>query len=146
MAGVLLLDRLHKYIQIETLGWRGGEYVQVAPIFDYVLVWNTGVSYGLLTGIPIPVLLGIMGFAIALLIVWWVRSETRLTAFGLAVILGGAISHIIDRFIYGAVPDFFHFHWNQFSFYVFNISDVAITLGVVLLLLDTQRPEKKENS
>jgi signal peptidase II len=55
---------------------------------------------------------------------------------GLALALGGALSNALDRALYGAVADFFHFHWGDWSFYIFNLADTAISLGVVLLLLD----------
>jgi len=134
--GIFVADRAHKYVQIEMQGWRGGEFVTVAPFFDYVLVWNTGISYGLLGDLPITALLVIMGAAFALLTVWWWRAETMIAQIGLAICLGGAASHIIDRWIYGAVPDFFHLHWGDWSFYIFNISDMAITFGVIILILD----------
>jgi signal peptidase II len=50
--------------------------------------------------------------------------------------IGGAASNAVDRILYGAVADFFHFHWGEWSFYIFNIADMAITLGVLLLILD----------
>lgn len=143
---VFILDRAHKYFQIEMAGWRGGEFIPLTSFFDYVLVWNTGISYGLLNSFPTAALLAIMGFAMALLALWWARAETILVRCGLALCLGGAASHIIDRWIYGAVPDFFHFHWSEWSFYVFNISDTAITFGVGLLLLDLVWPQNKKNS
>lgn len=139
------LDRAHKYIQIEKLGWSGGEFERVTSFFDYVLVWNTGISYGLFGDLPIWTLLTIMGLAMALLTFWWVRADTILLRSGLALCLGGALSHIIDRWIYRAVPDFFHFHWDVYSFYVFNISDSAITLGVLLLALDALGIGKKQS-
>ena len=140
-----LVDRLHKYLQIEIYGWAGGEFHPVAPFLDYVLVWNPGVSYSLLTGAPPAVILVVMGVAMALIALWWWRADTLLSKSGLAIILGGALSHVIDRAIYGAVPDFFHLHWQTWSFYVFNLADAAITLGVVLLLLDivlVRRPKQ----
>jgi signal peptidase II len=137
-----LLDRGHKFIQIEHLGWRGGEFIRVTGFFDYVLVWNTGISYGFLTGLPVGGLIAMMVVASALLVFWWWREDAFLTKVGLAICLGGAVSHIIDRIIYGAVPDFFHFHWSDWSFYVFNLSDTAITLGVVLLVIDLIWPRK----
>lgn len=137
------LDRIHKYFQIELSGWRGGEYVHVTSFFDYVLVWNTGISYGLLDFLPTAVLLIIMALAMALLLLWWVRADTAWVRCGLALCLGGAASHIFDRWKYGAVPDFFHFHWDNWSFYVFNISDTMITIGVGLLLLDLLMPQLK---
>jgi signal peptidase II len=139
------LDRGHKFVQIDLLGWRGGEVVPVTPFFDYVLVWNPGVSYGLLNDLPVWALGGIAVVAIAALFVWWSRSADPLVRFGLMLAIGGAVSNALDRVLYGAVADFFHFHWQGWSFYIFNLADVAITLGVLLLLLDflgIGRPKK----
>ncbi|MHB1103397.1 MAG: signal peptidase II [Devosia sp.] len=130
------LDRAHKYFQIELQGWRGGEMVRVTDFFDYVLVWNTGVSYGLLGDAPLWVLGIVIAAATILLGVWWWRSTQQLVRAGLAFCIGGALSNALDRVLYGAVADFFHFHWQQYSFYIFNIADTAITLGVLLLILD----------
>lgn len=124
------------YVPLSMSGWRGGEVVQVTSFFDYVLVWNTGISYGMLAGMP-PWALGVvMLVAIAALSVWWVRADSALIRVGLALCIGGALSNALDRLIYGAVADFFHFHWGTWSFYIFNLADVFITFGVILLILD----------
>jgi signal peptidase II len=130
------IDIFANYIPFTMQGWRGGEIVPVTPFFDYVLVWNTGISYGLLDGQPTWVLGAIMLVAIAALSVWWVRAKEPLVRVGLALCIGGALSNALDRLIYGGVADFFHFHWGSWSFYIFNIADMAITLGVILLLVD----------
>jgi signal peptidase II len=124
------------YRPFEMTGWRGGEIVPVTSFFDYVLVWNTGISYGLLDGLPVWALGAIMLVAVAALSVWWFRSSDLLVRVGLALCIGGALSNAVDRLIYGAVADFFHFYWGTWSFYIFNIADVAITFGVILLFLD----------
>ena len=130
------LDRGHKYFQIEIQGWRGGEIIHVTDFFDYVLVWNTGISYGLLSSLPVAALGVIMIVAIIALAIWWLKVTTLLLQAGLALAIGGALSNALDRLIYGAVADFFHFHIGGNSFYIFNIADAAITLGVILLILD----------
>lgn len=130
------LDRLHKYFQIEMQGWRGGEAASVTDFFDYVLVWNTGVSYGMLGDSPLWVLGIVIVVATLALAVWWWRSPQLLVRAGLALCIGGALSNALDRVLYGAVADFFHFHWQSYSFYIFNIADTAITFGVLLLILD----------
>jgi signal peptidase II len=130
------IDRIHKLVQIETLGWHGGEYVQVTPFFDYVLVWNSGISYGLLNSVPVWGLMTLAVGALAALTLWWWKADQPLVRAGLTLAIGGAVSNGLDRLLYGAVADFFHFHWQDWSFYIFNIADVAITLGVLLLLLD----------
>jgi signal peptidase II len=124
------------YVPFAMTGWRGGEIVRVTDFFDYVLVWNTGISYGLLDGLPAWMLGGVMLVAIVALAIWWVRADTALIRLGLAFCIGGALSNAIDRLIYGAVADFFHLHWGTWSFYIFNIADVAITLGVILMIAD----------
>jgi signal peptidase II len=129
-------DRLHKYVQIDVLGWTGGEYHYVTDFFDYVLVWNTGISYGLLGDVPFWVLGGLVAAALIGLAVWWFRADSGLLRAGLALAIGGALSNAFDRARYGAVADFFHFHWQNWSFYIFNLADAAITIGVLLLLLD----------
>jgi len=124
------------YIPISMTGWRGGEFLRVTDFFDYVLVWNTGISYGLFGGLPVWALGVVMLVAIVALAIWWVRADSALIRLGLAFCIGGALSNALDRLIYGAVADFFHLHWGTWSFYIFNIADVAITVGVILLIAD----------
>jgi signal peptidase II len=90
----------------------------------------------LLDGMPVWTLGAIMLLAIVGLSVWWWRTDAPLVRLGLAFAIGGALSNALDRLIFGAVADFFHFHWGSWSFYIFNIADMAITLGVILLLFD----------
>jgi signal peptidase II len=130
------LDRAQKFLQIDLGGWTGGEVVHVTSFFDYVLVWNTGVSYGLLSNLPVAALGLIAVVAMLGLGIWWWRTGEKLVRIGLAICLGGALSNALDRLLYGAVADFFHLHWQDWSFYVFNVADVAITVGVLLLIID----------
>lgn len=139
---VLAADRLHKFVQLDILDWTGGEAVAVTSFFNYVLVWNTGVSYGLLSGVPPAAILAITGVAMVFLAWWWVATGAPRVRLGLALCLGGALSNLIDRWLWGAVADFFHFHWAGWSFYVFNIADMAISLGAVVLIFDALWPKR----
>ena len=133
------------YVPFAMTDWRGGEVLRVTDFFDYVLVWNTGISYGLFDRLPVWGLGVVMAVAILALAIWWVRADSALTRIGLALCIGGALSNALDRLLYGAVADFFHLHWGTWSFYIFNLADVAITLGVILLLADlvgVGRPRK----
>ena len=78
----------------------------------------------------------LVAVALARLVVWWWRADAALVRAGLAFCIGGALSNALDRALYGSVADFFHFHLGDWSFYIFNVADAAITLGVGLLLLD----------
>jgi len=130
-------DRLHKYVQIHVLGVTEGAFSPVLPFLDYGFVFNRGVSFGLLGHLPAWVVGAVVAIALVALLFWWARSPSRLIRSGLALCIGGALSNALDRLLYsGGVADFFWLHWQNLSFFVFNIADAAITAGVCLLLLD----------
>jgi signal peptidase II len=121
--------------------------IDVLPFFNVVMVWNPGVSYGLfpagsLTG---TLLLIILSLAAVIGLSWWLsKAERPSLGFGLGLVIGGALGNVIDRMLYGAVADFFHFYAFGHDWYVFNVADAAITVGVVVLLLDAfVKPEKE---
>ncbi|MEO6635546.1 MAG: signal peptidase II, partial [Devosia sp.] len=130
------LDRAHKYLQVELLHWPVNEFRPVMPFFDIGLVFNTGISYGLLGSVPVWAIALLVAVAMIALAVWWARAASRLVRAGLALCIGGALSNALDRAIYGAVADFFWLHWGELSFFVFNLADASISLGVLLLILD----------
>lgn len=111
----------------------------VAPFLDFAALWNTGISYGLFpqgeTGRW--VLVGIKVAAALLFAVWLSRTSRRLDAVALGLLIGGAIGNAVDRVVYGAVFDFVSLHAFNYHWYVFNIADVAVVVGVGLLLYDT---------
>jgi signal peptidase II len=118
--------------------------VKLGRFFDLVLARNTGISYGLFQtqgALGQWILLGFKTVAVLLLVVWLARTQDRLTALSLGLIIGGAIGNAIDRLAYGWVADFVFFHistanW-RFDWYVFNLADVAIVAGVIGLLYDS---------
>jgi len=113
--------------------------IELAPFADLVMVWNRGVSYGLLQAGSLAGTIALTVFSLAAVaaLSWWLRKADRqILAVGLGLVIGGAIGNVIDRVLYGAVADFFHFHAFGRDWYVFNVADAAITVGVVLLLLD----------
>ncbi len=142
-AGALALDQASKLILLYGFGFfymSPGEHVPVLPFFDLVMVWNPGVSYGLFAAHSMlgRVLLVLLALAAIAGLTWWLWNTTRLAfAVGLGLVIGGAIgNNLIDRLIYGKVADFFHFYALGYDWYVFNIADCAITLGVAAILYD----------
>ena len=145
-AIALVLDQASKLwlLFVFDLGRKGA--VAVTPFFDLVLAWNTGISYGWFQQdgpVGAAVLLGFKVVAVIALAIWMARSKTRLATIGLGLIIGGAIGNAIDRAAYGAVVDFalFHIQWGgkTLNWYVFNIADAAIVVGVAALLYDSFR-------
>jgi signal peptidase II len=139
-ALIVLADQAHKawMLYVYDIGARGS--VALAPFFDLVLVWNQGISYGLLPQESTVGRWGLILFAFGAslaLAVWLARVESRLAAASIGLIIGGAIGNAIDRIAYGAVADFFSLHAFGYQWYVFNIADTAIVAGVVGLLYES---------
>jgi len=139
-AFVVLLDQANKawMIYIYDIGARG--IVTITPFFDLVLVWNKGISYGLLTQETDLGRWALIAFAFVASLalgLWLAHITTRLAAISIGLIIGGAIGNAIDRILYGAVADFFSLHAFGLDWYVFNIADVAIVVGVIGLLYDS---------
>lgn len=107
------------------------------PFLDFTVVWNRGISYGLFqqdSELGRWILTGVKIVAAVVLFFWLRKAENRLEAIGIGLIIGGAIGNAIDRVLHGAVFDFVHFHVGSFSWYVFNVADAAIVIGVVLMV------------
>jgi len=138
-ALIVAADQISKFWVLDLFRLDARGVVEVLPFFNLVLVWNRGVSFGLLAadhelGRWLLILLTVV---IAGLVIYWLRRATgALMMTALAMVLGGAIGNIIDRLRFGAVVDFVQLHAAGYSFYVFNIADAAISIGVALLLLD----------
>ncbi|MBL8709460.1 MAG: signal peptidase II, partial [Rhodospirillaceae bacterium] len=110
--------------------------IEILPSLNIVMAWNTGVSFSMLrdTG---PWLLAGLAIAVSLgLLAWLVRLAEPLPAYGIGLVVGGAIGNVIDRFRFGAVFDFIDFYVGDWHWPAFNLADSAISIGVALLLFD----------
>jgi signal peptidase II len=140
----LVIDQASKLwlLNVFDIARRGA--VKVTPFFDLVLAWNIGISFGWLQNdgkLAQITLMAVKAVAVIALAIWMARSRTLLATVALGLIIGGAIGNGIDRFLHGAVVDFAHFHLEisgiRYSWYVFNLADVAIVAGVAALLYDS---------
>ena len=115
--------------------------VAVLPVIDFVLVWNRGISFGVGNTNAIWSSVGFAVIAIvvaALLLVWMARTTRASLALALGLVFGGAIGNLLDRFRFGAVVDFIYVHIGAFNWWpVFNVADSAISVGAVLLAIDS---------
>ena len=147
---VFLVDQGTKLWLLRVYDIASKQPVRLAPVLDIVLAWNRGISYSLFTTDSARgpyILLAVTLVATALLILWLWRSRGIVTAAALGLLIGGALGNAYDRFAYGAVVDFVYFHLGGFSWYIFNMADVAIVCGVVVLLLESLlRPAEADAS
>lgn len=138
---LMALDQLSKWWVLSVFDLPSKGSVQILPFFSLTMVWNTGISMGLALGDALG-RWGIVAMTIGIsvwLTLWLKRSTRAFEATALVLILSGALGNLIDRFVHGAVVDFLHFYAFDYSFYVFNVADSAITLGVIMLLIDGLR-------
>ena len=137
---IVLLDQLTKLWVLGT--FEPFEVVTVLPVFNLTLVFNEGAAFSFLAdagGWQRYVFLLISAVMSVVFVVWLTRIKAHEVwlAYGLALLLGGAVGNLIDRIWLGKVIDFLQWHWSEAYFPAFNLADAAITLGVIFLLWDS---------
>lgn len=146
LAITLVADQVSKQLLLGFLLKAGAIVTVIDGFFRLVIVWNRGVSFGLLGGdqaLP-PWVLSAVAIAVCVgLFIWLRRTDQRLTGWGIGLVIGGAIGNVIDRARWGAVFDFADFHIGQWHWPAFNIADAAIVVGVGLMLIDSLLGEKQ---
>jgi signal peptidase II len=146
MGATLALDQANKLWLIFIFGIEARQPVRLAPFFDVIYAKNPGISYSLLPAQNGTERLGLLILtlaATAFLGFWLWRARTKTAGLGLGLVVGGALGNAYDRLSYGFVADFYYFYIGSFSWYVFNLADVAIVAGVALLIYDSWSPAKK---
>jgi signal peptidase II len=139
-ALVVALDQLTKWFIVNNFALY--EILRAGPVLDITRLHNEGAAFSLLAQAGgwqrwfFVSLASVIGVAI----VWWLytlpaRGQAWLVI-GLALILGGAVGNAYDRLLHGHVVDFLHFHWNLAYFPAFNVADIAITTGAIMLIID----------
>lgn len=137
-AFVAVIDQVVKMYVIGPLALRQVGRIDLLPFFDLTYTENRGISLGMLQATNMEtrwLLVGLTGVIAVVVLVWMLREKRLGDIFGLALILGGALGNIRDRYDLGYVIDYADFHIGDFRpFLIFNIADAAITIGVVIIL------------
>ena len=133
---IFLLDRITKIylLNLEASGTEIDFYIN--SFLNFYLVWNTGIGFGLVSleaNIYYHIITLIIVFVNMGLIYFLIKSK-GLYAYLLATIIGGSLGNLFDRVYYYAVPDFIDFHLKSFHWFIFNVADIFITLGIIGLI------------
>ena len=147
-AVVIVLDQVSKFWILNVFDLPSKGLVPVTSFFNLTMVWNRGVSFGLFRAEVDLARWGLAAFALAVSIalVWWARKNDRfLPALALGLVIGGAIGNLVDRVRFGAVVDFLDFGGLMFP-WVFNVADCGVTVGIILILLDSFLPQSGSRS
>ncbi len=147
-ALVFAVDQLVKYWVLHVLRLPEFDSIELLPFLSLTYVENRGVSMGMLTAgssIERWALVALTAI-IAIVVALWIRRERKWPeSLALGLVLGGALGNIIDRIRFGYVVDFVHLHAGGWSFYVFNVADAAISIGVAVLLVRALVGQKDSN-
>jgi signal peptidase II len=144
VGGIVIVDQLAKWIAEAALPY--GEPISVLPILTLFRTYNTGIAFSFLAGLGSAALILLTAaISVVVLLVWWrSREQSRLIAAGYALIVGGALGNLIDRIAHGHVIDFLLLHLEDWTLFVFNLADVALTIGPgLLILIFLFRPQQK---
>jgi signal peptidase II len=153
-AAVFALDQLLKWVMIVPLALREVGLIPLIPVFDLRWTENRGVSLGLLqaeTDIQRWLLVGVTAAVALVVLVWLLRERLLGDILAAALVLGGALGNILDRSRFGYVVDYADLHFGEFRpFYIFNLADAAITIGILIMLarslLSREKPKQTGES
>ena len=134
---VFVFDRTTKLYILNLAETESGVDVYITPYLNLLLIWNKGIAFGLLSidanfiYNSITILIGL----IIITILFMMLKSNNIKGYFFALIVGGALGNFYDRIVYTAVPDFIDIHFYDFHWFVFNVADIFITIGVFCLIL-----------
>ena len=143
---IFLLDRISKIYVINLDKKLIGSEIYYSKYLNINLLWNDGIAFGLLS-FDQEILYNSLTILIILIICFIfvvVLKSSGLSKFALIMIFGGALGNVFDRILYKAVPDFIDFHIGNFHWFVFNVADIFITLGVIFMIIIELSKNKKK--
>jgi signal peptidase II len=147
VALIYFLDRLTKIFVIQLDKNSLGSDIFSSSYLNIVLIWNKGIAFGLLSFNQVH-LYNILSLIILIIIFVLIMISLKTQGFkrySLLMIIGGALGNFHDRIFFNAVPDFLDFHINSFHWFVFNVADIFITLGVFFMILIEFFAKKETN-
>jgi signal peptidase II len=140
---VFVLDRATKIVIVDHQ--LNNQSIFVNDYLNFELVWNTGIGFGLFSQNADVYyhLISLLIFSVIIFLIYLIIKATLVEKILFSLIMGGAIGNFYDRFIYFAVPDFIDFHVNDLHWFTFNIADIFITIGIILIVIKDLSLKKK---
>ena len=134
---IFIIDRITKIYVISVNGKNSYEDLYSSKFLNINLIWNEGIAFGLFSFNQNNLynLLTLIISIIVIVILKMIINSYGIKKYGLMMIFGGALGNLFDRIFYKAVPDFIDFHIGEFHWFVFNVADIFITIGVIIMIL-----------
>ena len=136
-AIIFTFDRLSKYFILELSSSDDSFIIPVTSFLNFNLVWNSGIAFGLFSFNEqfYYNIITLIIIIITLIILFFAIKSSDVEKIGFSMILGGSLGNIFDRIYYSSVVDFIDFHINNFHWFIFNVADIFITIGVIILIV-----------
>ena len=137
LLSIFFLDRISKILILNILEETGRVDIYINSFLNFYLVWNKGIGFGLLSSDQdsfynlVTILIVLINFVI----IYLLFREKGFKYYFLIVILGGSLGNLFDRIYYSAVPDFIDLNYNNFHWFVFNVADIFISLGIIVFII-----------
>ena len=134
---IFFLDRITKKLIIHLNQENFGQQIFSSEYLNINLIWNQGIAFGLFSfneNNVYNILTALIALVILVILVMILKSD-GFKRFSLLMIMGGALGNLYDRIFFSAVPDFFDFHVANFHWFIFNVADIFITIGVIFMIL-----------
>ena len=137
VVSIFLIDRFSKLVMINSSTTDKSSNVSINDFLSFNLVWNDGIAFGLFSFDQKIYynFLTVIIILITLIILWMTLKTKGLEKIAFMMILGGSMGNIFDRLYYSSVPDFIDIHYGNFHWFIFNVADIFISIGVLLLII-----------
>ena len=134
---IFLIDRISKIYVINLNKNFSGSEIFSSKFLNIYLIWNEGIAFGLFSSNENNIynILTLLIIFMIIIIFYMITKSQGLQKYSLLMILGGALGNVFDRILYKSVPDFIDFHINEFHWFIFNVADIFITIGVICMIL-----------
>ena len=144
---IFAIDRISKFYIINLSQKNFDNELFSSTYLNIVLIWNDGIAFGLLSSKEnyIYNFISLIIIIIILILFYLIYKSKNFKKFSYILVTGGALGNVFDRILYKSVPDFIDVHFNGFHWFIFNIADIFITIGVICLIYDEIFIEKTEN-
>ncbi len=141
------LDRISKLYIINLFENNNLELIELTNFFNVYLIWNNGIAFGLFS-LDSLIIYNIFTLAIIIInivIVYLIFKTKDFTKYFFIIIFGGSLGNLFDRLYYKAVPDFIDLHFSNFHWFIFNIADIFISIGIICLIFVELFVKKKDD-
>ena len=145
---IFLIDRISKLYVINLANTTSSIDIQINNFLNIILIWNKGIGFGLFSfdNNKVYNFITFLILTINLLIIYLIIKSDKIRSLFYVIILGGSLGNLFDRFYYTAVPDFIDLNYKGFHWFIFNIADIFISLGIICLICFEFLEYKKKNN